>query len=86
MNTYVGWPGSIHDARILSNSQVFAMGEVGTLAPNSPKLISNVHVPIVILDDPAYPLLSWLMKLYTGTGLTQVQRRFNYWLSRACCC
>ena len=59
------------------------MGEAGTLAPNSPKLISGVHVPIVILGDPAYPLLSWLMKPYIGTGLlTQVQRRFNYRLSR----
>lgn len=57
------------------------MGEAGTLAPNSPKLISGVHVPIVILGDPAYPLLSWLMKPYIGTGLTQVQRRLNYRLS-----
>lgn len=83
MNTYVGWPGSVHDAHILSNSQVFAMGEAGTLAPNSPKLISGVHVQIVILGDPAYPLLSWILKPYTGTGLTQAQRRFNYRLSRA---
>ena len=74
MNTYVGWPGSIHDACILSKSQVFAMQEVRTLTPNSSKLISGVHVPIVILRDLAYPLLSWLAKQYTGTGLTQVQR------------
>ena len=71
MNTYVGWPGSVHDARVLSNSKVFAMGEAGALAPNSVKLISGVHIPIVILGDPAYPLLSWLMKPYTGTGLSQ---------------
>ena len=29
MNTYVGWPGSVHDARILSNSEVYAKGESG---------------------------------------------------------
>ena len=83
MNTHVGWPGSVHDARVLSNSKVFAMEEAGALAPNSVKLISGVHIPIVILGDPAYLLLSWLMKPYTGTGLSQVQRRFNYQLSRA---
>ena len=83
LNTYVGWPGSVHDARILSNSEVFVMGEAGALAPNSVKLISGVHIPIVILGKSAYPLLSWLMKPYTGTGLSQAQRRFNYRLSRA---
>ena len=35
MNTYVGWPGSLHDACILSNSEVFTQGEAGTLVPNS---------------------------------------------------
>ena len=83
MNTYVGWPGSVHDARVLSNSEVFAKGESGTLAPSSVKQICGVHVPVVILGDPAYPLLTWLMKPYTGTGLSQEQRRFNYRLSRA---
>ena len=33
MNTYVGWPRSVHDAHILSDSEVFAKGESGTLAP-----------------------------------------------------
>ena len=83
MNTYIGCPGSVHDARVLSNSEVFAKGESGTLAPSSVKQICGVHVPVVILGDPAYPLLTWLMKPYTGTGLSQEQRRFNYRLSRA---
>ena len=33
-NVYVGWPGSVHDARILSNSEVYQKGESGTLVPS----------------------------------------------------
>ena len=83
MNVYVGWPGSVHDARILANSTVFARGEAGTLAPNSVQSIGGVPVPVVILGDPAYPLLPWLLKPYPGVGLSSKQKKFNTRLSRA---
>ena len=83
MNVYAGWPGSVHDARILSNSKLFAMGEAGTLVPNSVRTMSGVPVPVVILGDPAYPLLPWLMKPYPGEGLSAKHRKFNTQLSRA---
>ena len=35
MTVYGGWPGSVHDARVLANSTVFTRGEAGTLTPNS---------------------------------------------------
>ena len=39
---------------------------------------------LVILGDPAYPLLSWLIKPYAVTLRTStVQKRFNYRQSRA---
>ncbi len=84
MNIFVGWPGSCHHARILANSAVFAKSEASDLVPDMKLRISGVDVPVVLLGDPAYPLLPWLMKPYTATGpLTREQRQFNYQLSRA---
>ena len=31
---YIEWPGSIHDARVFSNSAIFQQGQSGTLFPN----------------------------------------------------
>ena len=84
MNIFVGWPGSCHYARILANSAVFAKGEAGDLVPDTKQHISGMDVSVVILGDPAYPVLPWLMKPYTATGpLIRDQRRLNYQLSRA---
>ena len=67
-NTYVGWPGSVHDVCILTNSVVLERGEAGTLVPDKKRHISGVEVPIVVLEDLAYPLLPWLIKRFTATG------------------
>ena len=84
MDIYIGWPGSVHDARVLTNSDLFTKGEEGTLLPDSRRMINGCNVPLMILGDPAYPLLPWLMKGYSDSGtLTAKQRNFNYRLSRA---
>ena len=83
MNVYAGWPGSVHDARILANSALVVMGEAETLVPNTIRTMNRVPVPVVILGDPACPLLPWLMKPYPGVGLSAKQRKFNTHLSRA---
>ena len=80
----VGWPGRVHDARVFSNSTLFKRGQNGTLFPCLPRTISGKSVPILLLGDPAYPLLPWLMKAFPDTGrLSQQQKTFNYRLSRA---
>uniref|UniRef100_A0A8C3XM02 Putative nuclease HARBI1 n=1 Tax=Chelydra serpentina TaxID=8475 RepID=A0A8C3XM02_CHESE len=66
-NINVGWPGKVHDARVFKNSGLFKRLQQG--------------MPTVILGDPAYPLMPWLMKPYTG-ALDTEKELFNYRLSK----
>ena len=83
-DVYIGWPGRVHDARVFANSKIFRKAEDNTLFPNYIVNIEGVQMPIVLLGDPAYPLMTWLMKPYSDNGhLTGGQTRFNYRLSKA---
>ena len=84
LDAYIGWPGKVHDARVLVNSSLYRKAMSGTLLPDWKRTICGIQVPLVILGDSAYPALPWLMKPYPETGQTTAeQRRFNYMQSRA---
>uniref|UniRef100_A0A8C4YQS5 Putative nuclease HARBI1 n=1 Tax=Gopherus evgoodei TaxID=1825980 RepID=A0A8C4YQS5_9SAUR len=76
-----GWPGKVHDAPIFRNTGLFWKMQAGTFSPDRKITVGDVEMPIVILGDPAYPLMPWLMKLYTGK-LDRSKDWFNYRLSR----
>jgi len=44
--------------------------------------LSDVELPFMILEDEAYPLLSYLMRPYPSRQLAESWRLFNYRLSR----
>ena len=81
----VGWPGKVHDSRVFSNSSMYEKGMSGRLfSAHNSKYIHGVKVPVVIIADAAYPLLSWVMKPFPDNGKLSVEKlQFNYRLSRA---
>ena len=80
----IGWPGRVHDACVFVNSSLYHRGQQGTLFPDWKQTICGQDIPLLVLGDPAYPLLSWLLKAYIDNGsLTAQQKLFNYRLSKA---
>ena len=68
LHVVAGWPGSVHDARVLRNSD-----DVWNICPLWCGPNNN------LLGDGAYPLQNWLLKPFRDNGhLTRIQRRFNY--------
>ena len=45
----VGWPGRVHDARVLYNSSLYSKASNGTLFPNWSRRISQVDVLLLLL-------------------------------------
>ena len=83
-DVYIGWPGRVHDARVFVNSSLYKRAQDGTLFPDCKETICGEEIPLLVLGDPAYPLLSWLMKAFPDNGsLSCQQKTFNYRLSRA---
>ena len=77
---FVGYPGSVHDARVFSNSPLFRVHEhTGIFPEEGSRNICGVDVNALILGDSAYPLLPWLMKPFPeSANMSAEKRNFNY--------
>ena len=57
------WPGCVHDAKVLANSNVGKTLRTGSL-PKTSQGFNFEKVPNYVIGDPAYPLTPYLMKEY----------------------
>ena len=84
LDTAIGYPGSMHDAPVLRNSELFRKVENGNILREPVVNINGNDIRPLLLRDGAYPLLPWLLKPYpNNTVLNPTQRRFNKVLSSA---
>jgi len=61
-DVYVGWPGSVHDARVFANSQLFQRATNKEILNGDHVTVSDVNILPFLVGDSAYPLGTWLMK------------------------
>jgi len=75
-NISVRFPGRVHDARVLVNSELYK--RISNEGPHS--LFYNKYH---LLGDTAYPNRNWLITTYKDYGnLTQRKKKFNYFHSK----
>lgn len=81
----VGAMGRQSDGGVFNNSDLFKCLEnnVFGLPASLPLPITQVHTPLVLVGDEAYPLLQYLMRPFPRVNLTREKKIYNYRLSRA---
>ena len=85
LNIVTGLPGSVHDARILKESDLFMSADRRQILHSPTEAIQGEVLRPYILGDAGYPLLSWLITPFSGptSSLSVQQRLFNYKQSSA---
>jgi len=84
LDVSMGYPGSIHDARIFRLSKLQREIDQGTWLNAPSKRLGGSEVGPLLVGDSAYLLSVWLMKPFKQTPtLTESQLRFNRALRQA---
>ena len=84
LHVATGYPGSLHDARILKFSSLFGQAERNEILAHPTKSIDEFNVRPLIFSDSAYPSTMWQIKPFPfRQNLPQHQKIFSKHLSSA---
>ena len=79
-----GFPGSMHDARVLRLSNLYSAAEERRILTTPCMEINGLQIRPLILGDSTYPIKPWLMRPFQDNGaLTPDKRNFNKELSQS---
>ena len=82
LSVATGYPGSMHDARILRNTRLFQRAENRDILCSPVDVIEGLRIRPLILADSVYPLKDWLIKPYIfSPNLAHSEKRFSRRLS-----
>ena len=74
----IGWPGSVHDARVLANSSLFRKVNDGEFLRGDELHVQGHYLRPYLIGDSAYPLLPWLIKPFSfSSSLNSQQKQYN---------
>ena len=90
LNVSTGFPGGLHDSRVLRISDLYDLAERGLILNEPVSVILNVGIRPLLLGDSAYPPSRWILKPYTRNRnlnvaerhLNVAERHFNFVLSQ----
>ena len=84
MDVAAGFPGSMHDARVLRNSIIYEKAEHGDILAEGPiHRVDGSEIQPYLVGDSAYPLSPWLQKPFPEGTRDPDEIRFNQELSSA---
>lgn len=72
-----GFPGSMHDARVLRRSTIFQKAEQGDILTQPTVNVDGNEIGPYLLGDSAYPVSPWLMKPYPEGTRDRREITFN---------
>ena len=73
-----GYPGSIHDSRVLRNSNIFRMAGNGDVFSCPNDITENARTSLLILGDRGNSLMKWLVTPYSfSPNLTVTEKKLN---------